>query len=122
MMKKTDAESYRRHLLKLRARCNKDVAQLTDEALRPDEGGNLSHTPIHMADLGSENFEQDFTLGLLEDEEKMLGEIDRALSRLESNSFGRCEECGTEIPRERLLEIPYTRHCIDCARKLEERA
>jgi hypothetical protein len=35
--------------------------------------GNLSHVPIHMADLGTASFEQQFTLSLMENEEQVLG-------------------------------------------------
>ena len=51
-------------------------------------------------------------------------ELDRqpALLRIEQGIFGRCEECGEEIPEARLEAVPYARHCIDCARKIEAEA
>src|SRR5262249_30321208 len=79
--------------------------------------GNLSHVPIRVADLGSDSFEQEFTLGLLENDEQKLKEIDAALERIEQWRFGRCEECGKVISKERLEALPYARHCIECARK-----
>ena len=119
-MKKTDIDQYKQQLLELRARCNGDVSQLTDEAMKSKEASNLSSMPIHMADIGSENFDQEFTLSLLENEEKVLTEIDHALGRIRSGNFGVCEECGDEIVKERLKAIPYVRHCVECARKLEQ--
>ena len=119
-MKKTEIDQYKQHLLDLRARCNGDVSQLADEALKGQESSNLSSMPIHMADIGSENFEQEFTLSLLENEEKVLTEIDHALGRIRSGNFGVCEECEEEILKERLKAIPYVRHCVECARKLEK--
>src|SRR5438445_18032 len=65
-MNSTEMSTYRHQLLALRNQLNGDVSHLSDEALRKngDAGGNLSNTPIHMADLGTDNFEQEFTLGL----------------------------------------------------------
>jgi len=124
-MTKTEQETFRRRLLDLRQRLNGDVSHLTGEALRTNQkeaSGNLSSVPIHMADIGTDNFEQEFTLGLLANEEHALEEVAAALGRLDQGAFGVCEECGGAVPRERLKAIPYTRHCVDCARKLEQRS
>ena len=119
-MTKLEIDAYRKKLLALRKRFGEDATQLQDEALRTSEGeasGNLSHVPIHMADLGSDSFEQEFTLGLLENDEQRLKEIDAALERIEQWRFGRCEECEKVISKERLEALPFARHCIECARK-----
>jgi RNA polymerase-binding transcription factor DksA len=124
-MTKTEIQSYREQLIALRSRHNGDVSHLTDEALRRSEGsaaGNLSNTPIHMADLGTDNFEQEFTLSLLQNEEQLLDEISAALERMNQGIFGRCEECQGEIPKARLQAVPYARYCVTCARKLEEKS
>jgi RNA polymerase-binding protein DksA len=122
-MRKAELEQYRQALLELRARLTGDVSQLADEALRAKEASaNQSNMPMHMADVGSENFEQEFTLTLLQKEEDMLGEIDRALGRIAAGTFGLCEECNSDVMRERLKMLPYTRYCVDCARKLEKQA
>lgn len=124
-MKKVELDTYRQHLLALQSRLRGDVSHLTDEALRTNQreaSGNLSSMPIHMADIGSDNFEQEFTLNLLENEAQVLGEIAGALERLQQGTFGRCEDCESAIPKARLNALPYTRYCVDCARKLEERS
>jgi DnaK suppressor protein len=125
-MTKTELETHRRQLLALQNRLNGDVAHLSDEAFRKSDGeasGNLSHMPIHMADLGTDNFEQENTLNLLANEEQMLVEITAALDRIDRGTYGRCEECAGEIlPKARLKELPYTRYCVDCARKLDQRS
>jgi len=122
-MTKTELEGYRNSLLVLRDRHNGDVSHLTDEALRRTGAcgaGNLSNMPIHMADLGTDNFEQEFTLSLLQNEEQLLGEIAAALERVGQGTFGRCENCQGEIPKARLHAVPYARYCVECARKLEQ--
>jgi DnaK suppressor protein len=122
-MTKAEMDVYRESLLALRDRHNGDASHLADEALRRTGGGaagNLSNMPIHMADLGTDNFEQEFTLSLLQNEEQLLGEITSALERIRQGTFGQCEECQGDIPKPRLQALPYARYCVGCARKLEQ--
>jgi len=121
-MKKSEMGVYKRVLLALRARLRGDVTQLADEALkrnRQDASGDLSTMPIHMADIGSDTFEQDFTLTLMESEEKTLQKIEQALVRIEDGTYGTCEVCGETIPKARLQVLPYALQCVTCARKEE---
>jgi RNA polymerase-binding protein DksA len=121
-LKQDEVESFRTVLVGLRARLRGDLDQMTDEALRRSQSetsGNLSNVPLHMADLGTENYDQEFTLGLIENEQETLDQVQSALKRIESGTFGRCEECGEPIAKPRLQALPYTKHCIQCARKLE---
>jgi RNA polymerase-binding transcription factor DksA len=122
-MTKADLDSYRELLVSLRSRLNGDVTHLADEALRSTGGeasGSLSNAPLHMADLGTDNFEQEFTLSLLQNQEQALDEIREALGRIDRGTFGQCEECQQPIPKARLQALPYTRHCVACARKLQQ--
>jgi RNA polymerase-binding transcription factor DksA len=122
-MTKADLETYRETLLALRRRLSGDVNHLAGEALHTTGGeasGSLSNAPLHMADLGTDNFEQEFTLSLLQNQEQALEEITEALERVRLGTFGRCEECGEAIPKARLQAIPYARHCVECARKLQQ--
>ena len=108
-MNQAELDTFRQQLLELRIRLRGDVSHLTTEALRKTGGeasGSLSNTPIHMADLGTDNFEQEFTLGLIQNEEQALDEIAGALDRLDQHTFGRCEECQKEIPRPRFRRCP----------------
>lgn len=121
-LKKAELNQFRAVLETLRARLRGDVSQLADEALkqnRKDASGDLSNMPIHMADIGSDNFEQEFTISLVESGQVALEEIDSALARIREGTFGSCEECGSVIPKQRLKAIPYTPYCVECARKLE---
>jgi RNA polymerase-binding transcription factor DksA len=123
-LKSAELESFRKSLLLLQARLQGDVVQMTDEALnRGGEGGggNLSSVPIHLADLGTDNYDQEFTLGLIENEQLTLDEIQGALERLEVGTFGRCDGCEKSITKARLQALPYTRYCIECARRREGR-
>src|SRR5215813_10814455 len=122
VLKQAELDSFRQVLRTLRARLRGDLDQMTDEALRrtqPESSGNLSNVPLHMADVGTENYDQEFTLGLIENEQTTLEQVQEALSRIEAGTFGRCQECGDPIAKQRLQALPYTKHCIQCARKLE---
>ena len=121
-LKNEDLVSYRRVLQTLRSRLRGDLDRMTDEALRRQStggSGSLSSVPLHMADLGTENYDQEFTLGLIENEQETLELVHEALDRMEHGAFGRCVECNEPISKPRLQAIPYARHCIRCARKLE---
>lgn len=122
--KADELELYRRILEKLQARLRGDVDQMTEEALHrgggESGGGNLSRVPVHIADLGTDNFDQEFTLGLIENEQETLDEIQAALERVEAGRFGLCEGCEKPIAKARLQALPYTRYCIECARREEQ--
>ncbi len=123
-MKPDELESYRTLLQGIQARLRGDLDQMTDEALgfgQPESSGNLSNAPLHMADVGTENYDQEFTLSLIENDQGTLEQVHDALQRINAGTFGRCEECDEPIAKPRLQALPYTRHCIQCAREMESR-
>lgn len=129
VMKKPELDEFRLLLTSIRAQLRGDVDQLRNEALGTDreDGHSESKSPTHMAELGSEAFEQDFALTLVENEEKTLEEIGVALVKIEDGRFGQCEMCleagrsptQALIPKQRLKAIPYARNCVECERKRE---
>ncbi len=121
-MNKAELKFYKELLLNLRARLRGDVSQMADAALkksRTESVGDLSSMPIHMADIGTDNFEQEFTLSLMENDGTALEQIEAALERIEEDTFGQCEECGAKSPKARLNAIPYTAFCVKCASSTE---
>ena len=121
-MKKLEMKGYKEQLLALRARLRGDVSAMADAALkktRSEANGDLSSMPIHMADIGSDNYEQEFTLSMMQTEEGTLDAIEMALEKIEDGIYGECEDCGSPISKARLNAIPYTPLCIRCAQKLE---
>jgi len=110
-------------LLQKRAEIVGDVSSIENEALkksRLDAAGDLSSMPIHMADLGTDNFEQEFALGLMDSERKILAEISDALSRIDDGVYGICEGTGKPIARARLEANPWARYCIKYATMVEQ--
>ncbi|AQT69727.1 General stress protein 16O [Anaerohalosphaera lusitana] len=118
-----DLRKYRELLLIKRKELFGDVNSIESGALRTsgrDSTGNLSNMPIHMADLGSDNFEQDFALGLMDSERKLLYEIDSALQRIEDKTYGICEGTGQPIPKARLNASPWARYCVQYQEMVEK--
>lgn len=119
----TDAKHFKELLMEKRREILRNVSEFEDEALRKsrlDATGDLSSMPIHMADLGTDNYEQEFALGLMDSERKLLREIDNALGRLEKKTYGICEGTGKPISKARLEAQPWARYCVEYAKMLEE--
>jgi DnaK suppressor protein len=112
--------SFRKQLLALKKRLGADVYELGNEAFQRKAEGGISRMPSHLADLGTDNAEQQMTITLLECEGRTLAETAEALARLDAGTFGRCEACEDEISTERLEALPYVRHCVECARQSEQ--
>jgi DnaK suppressor protein len=123
-MKKSESKVYKNMLLGLRSRLRGDVSAMADSALRKprsEASGDLSSMPIHMADVGTDAFEQEFTLSLMEHEGGALEQIEAALVRIEDGLYGVCVECEGKIPKTRLEVLPHTPYCVKCAEKLVTR-
>ena len=84
-----------------------------------DASGELSSMPVHLADIGTDSYEQEFNLGLVAEEKKLLAEIMAALQRIVDGTYGFCEGLGTPIESNRLEAIPWTRYSLEYARMLE---
>ena len=118
-----DIEYFKSLLLKKRKELFGDVDSISNEALkksRLDAAGDLSSMPIHMADIGTDNYEQEFSLDLLDSERKLLVEIDRALQRIDQGQYGICEGTGKPIPKTRLEAKPWAKYCVEYARLIEK--
>ena len=81
---------------------------------------DLSNMPIHMADLGTDNYNKELTLGLIDSERKLMREIDEALDRIENGTYGICEGSGKPISKNRLKSIPWAKYCVKHADILEK--
>jgi DnaK suppressor protein len=114
-----ELEHFRDLLLAKRRDILGDMTAMEREALRTSGGSNLSTLPIHMADMGTDNYEQEFTLGLVESERKQLREINNALAKIQNGSFGICEGTGQPINKARLEVQPWARYSIEYAKQME---
>ena len=119
-LNRKELERYREILLLKRAELLGDITNMEDEALRQNSG-SLSNLPQHMAEQGSENFDQQLSLELAEVDRNLIREIDAALKRIDDGTFGVCERTGQRISAERLAELPWTKYSIEAAREMERR-
>ena len=113
---------FRAVLRNLAERVGTTAAGLEEQVRTPTGGeaaGNLSNVPMHLGDVGSEAYTQELNATLLENETHIRDEALAAIARLDAGTFGRCEACGKVVSQERLEAIPYARHCVRCAGKLQ---
>lgn len=116
---------FHKLLLQRRSKVAGTAEQLEGKVFKnsmQEASGNLSTQPLHMADLGTDEFEEGLTLGLMENEEEELAQIDEALERIKDRSYGICENCSKPIPKGRLKVIPHARLCIKCKEKEEAKS
>jgi RNA polymerase-binding transcription factor DksA len=117
-LNKRELDAYRDLLVAERTKVINDLSAMEAEALR-SSGGNLSHMPIHMADIGTDTFDQDFMLGMAENERVKVREIDAALQRIEDRTYGVCQLTGAPIPKSRLNAKPWAKYTVEAARQIE---
>ncbi len=121
-MKAEELAQFKKLLLSLRERLVGKVDFMQGEALkqsRQDASGDLSNVPIHMADVGTDNYERDIMIELIQNGEESVRNIDTALEKIEEGAYGVCEQCAKRINKERLKAVPYAKLCIDCQREEE---
>ncbi|HLP83464.1 MAG TPA: hypothetical protein VK157_03875 [Phycisphaerales bacterium] len=115
---KKQLEEFRQILLRKRGELAGDVVAMEGQALQ-GSSGSLSNMPSHMAEQGSEAYDQSLSLELADKNRKLIREIDDALTRIEESSYGMCELTGKPIPIDRLTELPWVRYTIEAQRELD---
>lgn len=124
-MNAKEIASFKKILLSIRQRLVGNVNSMEGEALkksRQDAAGDLSNVPFHMADLGTDNYERDLMIHLIQNGEAELRNIDAALEKIEKGTFGVCEVCEKKINKTRLMALPHAGLCVECQRKEEQEA
>jgi len=114
-----EIKKFKMILLAKRTEILSNVTCMEDETLRKPKTDS-SNMPIHMADAGTDNYEMENTLGLMDSERKLIEQIDDALERIQDGTYGICEGSGEPIPVERLQAIPWARYCVAYASLLEK--
>lgn len=114
-------EGQRQKLLILKDTLLDSMNGVARDSLRSQTGGDASAFGMHQADAGSDAYDRDFALSLLSQEQDSLYEIDQALKRVETGTYGVCEMSGKQIPKARLEALPFTRYTVECQAELEKR-
>lgn len=110
-------------LIELRDHVNDELDLHTRETLKKsnkDDSGDIASYSQHMADEGTDNFDRDFALSLVSNEQEALAEIEEAIGRIFDGSYGVCEITGEPINKERLMAVPFTKHSLEGQKQLEK--
>ena len=121
---KKDAKIFKELLLKKRDALIKGIDHIANDALKTsqrDAAGDLSAYSLHMADMATDNYDREFSLGLADKEQNILNRINDALEKIESGTFGLCELCEKKISKVRLKAVPYAELCVPCQQKQEKK-
>lgn len=116
-----ELDGFKQLLLRKRAELITDVKGMETQALQ-GQSGSLSNMPSHLAEQGSEAYDQSLSLDLAAADRRIIKEIDAALQRIADGTFGICEHTGKPIKLERLKELPWARYSIEAAREIERQA
>ena len=117
-------KDFRKLILKKKDEVLDDLKHITDDTLKKSQkeaSGDISGYTYHMADVATDNYDREFSLGLASNERKALYELDDALKRIEDGTFGFCNDCKGTITKIRLKAVPSARLCIKCQKKREKR-
>lgn len=123
-MNKKDLKFFKELLAKRKTDLAKGIDHIANDALKTsqrDAAGDLSAYSLHMADMATDNYDREFSLGLADNEQKILNRINAALEKIDDNTFGLCELCEKKISKVRLKAVPYAELCVPCQEKQEKR-
>lgn len=121
-MKAGELKQWRAKLLAERGRIEAELEtfkEFTSSTAR-ESAGDLSAYSSHMADQGTDTMEREKAFLLAGQKRRRLDEISHALSRIETGSFGTCDDCGLPIPERRLERMPGATTCVPCKEKQEK--
>lgn len=90
-----------------------EVREGLGEGSESEELSELSHNDQHAADVGTETFEREKDLAILESLERELRDLQASVERIDEGTYGTCEACGGQIAAERLEVHPTARFCVD---------
>jgi RNA polymerase-binding protein DksA len=121
---KKDFVEFKKYILKKKEEILENINHISDEMLKKSQkeaSGDISGYTYHMADVATDNYDREFSLGLASDERKFIYELDDALKKIEDGTYGICEVCKKLIAKTRLKAVPHARLCVKCQEKKEKR-
>jgi len=121
---KKTSKIYKTLLLDKREELVGDISHISEETLKKsqkDASGDISGYSFHMADVATDNYDREFSLGLASKERSILFDINHALQKLAEGGFGLCETCKKPISKIRLKAVPYATLCLKCQQNREKR-
>jgi RNA polymerase-binding protein DksA len=122
-MVKKDLKLFRELILKKKEEILDSIKHVSEDTLKKsqrDAAGDISSYTLHMADVATDTYDREFSLGLASSEREILYEINDALKKIEEGDYGICESCKRPITKTRLKAVPYARLCLDCQKAQEK--
>ena len=120
---KKDLLEFKKLILKLKDKIIDDIKHISDDTLKKsqkDASGDISGYTYHMADVATDTYDREFSLGLASNDRQFLYELEDALKKIDEGKYGICESCNSLIARSRLKAVPYARLCVKCQEKKEK--
>jgi DnaK suppressor protein len=120
---KTDLKKIREGLLKKKAQILEELMSMRGNSLNrsiKDASGDLSSYTFHMADMATDLYDREFSLEIAEGERERLFVLDDAIKRVDEGVYGKCDECGCLISKQRMKVIPQAQYCIKCQEESEK--
>lgn len=117
---KNQLEELKNDLLELKERLRNEIMSYSGEVANTTYSGRNTTDSTHdddFAEAGSETYEKERDLALVESLRVQLDRVEQSLARMESGDYGVCANCGADIPFERLKAIPYTDRCLECKKR-----
>lgn len=114
---------YYRLLVELREHVNSELTLHTEDTLKrssKEDSGDLSSYSQHIADAGTDTFDRDFALSLVSSEQEALHEVEEAIHRIKTGTYGICELTGKPISKERLMAVPFARYSVESQAQMEK--
>jgi len=121
---KKDAEYFKKLIMQIKEKVIDEIKHISDDTLKKsqkDASGDISGYTYHMADVASDAYDREFSLGLASNERQSLYELDDAIKKIEEGTFGICEECKSLISKTRLKVVPFARLCVKCQERKEKK-
>ncbi|MCX5695538.1 MAG: TraR/DksA family transcriptional regulator [Candidatus Omnitrophica bacterium] len=121
---KKELTEFKKLILKRKDEVSDEIKHISDDTLKKsqkDASGDISGYTYHMADVATDNYDREFSLGLASNDRQSLYELEDALKKIEDGSFGVCEDCKHLITKVRLKAVPHARLCVKCQEKREKK-
>lgn len=121
---KKELAEFKKIILKKKETALDEIKHISEDTLKKsqkDASGDISGYTYHMADVATDTYDREFSLGLASNERRLFYELEDALKKIDEGNFGICEDCKCLISKTRLKAVPYARLCIKCQEKKDKR-
>ena len=123
-LNKKELNEFKKLVIKKKDEALDEIKHISEDTLKKSQkeaSGDISGYTYHMADVATDTYDREFSLGLASNERTFIYELDDALKKIEDGTFGICEDCKTAISKTRLRAVPYARLCVKCQEKKEKK-